>query len=158
MLTNLILLLITLLILYFVGMLWLRQSLLNALHDLQRRQEVLFKDYERRRDQVPLLLESIRELQEPTDAWRKLVSDRMAFRSAASRVEEEAFEKELLSFLDQTSLRSVNFLEAKKGIQEISTLIDQQKLELQKAAEAFNAKRREFPYSLAAALFRFQTL
>lgn len=156
MLTNIVLLLMTLLILYFVGMLWLRQSLIASLRDLQHREELLMKDFEKRRDQVPLLLESVRELQEPSDLWRKLIADRAGFHKQSSRAAEETFEKELSDFLAQTTLRSVNFLEAKRSIEEISTLIQKQKQEMQTAILAFNAKRKEFPYSLASAIFHFR--
>ncbi len=156
MLANIVLLFITLLILYFVGMLWLRQNLIAELRELEHREGILMKDFEKRRNQVPLLLESIRELQEPSDAWRKLVTDRATFHTQSALAAEEAFGKELLDFLHQTSLRSVNFLEAQKGIQELSALIDRQKEEIQAAIAAFNAKRKEFPYSLASAIFHFR--
>jgi hypothetical protein len=154
MLANIVLLFITLLILYFVGMLWLRQNLIAELRELQHREDVLMKDFQKRRDQVPLLLESIRELQEPSDAWRKLVTDRAACQG--TRAAEETFEKELLDFLSHTSLRSVNFLEVQKSIEEISALIERQKQEIRTAATEFNTKRKEFPYALASAIFHFR--
>lgn len=158
MLANFILLAIALLVLYFVGLLWLRHNLLDDLHELQRREGVLMKDFEKSRDQVPLLLESLRTQQDTSDTWRKIVADRANFHTQTSLVAEENFQKELMDFLSQSSIRSVDFLEAKKSIEEVTALIAAQKKEIESASKAFNEKRRQFPYTLAAGIFGFKEL
>lgn len=158
MLANLVLLLITLLVLYFVGLLWLRQNLLSELRELQHRQDVLMKDFEKRRDQVPVLLESIREQQEPSDAWRKLVADRAATQNLHTLEAEENFNRQLDDFIAGTSLRSVNFLQAKQDLEATAQLIEKQKSEIHTASAAYNAKRKQFPYTLASGIFGFREI
>jgi len=152
MIANLILIAIALFALYGITLLSLRQNLLHDLRELQRRQGVLMNDYGKRRDQVPLLLESTREdAPQPSDTWRKLVTDR-------TTAPELDFEKELNEFLQNPTFKSLGFLEAKKSITEISALIEKQKQEIQAAIAVFNAKRREFPYSMATTVFAFHEL
>lgn len=156
MLENLILLLLALALLLFIALLWLRQSLLQALREVDQRQTLLQKDFEKRRDTVPYLLESVPEA--PSDSWRKLVEDRAALHSEWSLEKELRFEDTLHRYLKETADRSVNFLDAKKDIEELETLIEKEKQELKTAIALFNEQRKQFPYSSTAALFAFREL
>lgn len=158
MLANIVLILIALFILYFIGLLWLRQSLLGDLRELQHLRDMMMKDYAKRRDRVPLILESIRELEEPSDLWRKLVQDRTETQKQNSILAEKTFEKELFDFLQNSTVRSVNFLAAKQGIEELTTLLVKEEQQLKEATLRFNTKRKEFPYSLASAVFGFHEI
>ncbi len=153
MLPNLLFLLLTLLVLYFIGMLWLRHSLFNQLREVEQHRLLMLKDMAKRRDTVPVLLEGWRDGQEPTDAWRQLVEKRALFHGPSSLEQELEFEHFLNAFLAQHSCKNVNFLDAKKDIQEHTRLIEQEKGALRASTEAYNAHRKQFPYSLASAIF-----
>lgn len=160
MLENLILLLITIVSLLFVGLLWLRHSLLHALSEVQHQERVLQNDFDKRRDTVPYLLESVREAEEPSDSWRRLAEDRHAFHEMIhfDLEKELAFEHVLRGFIQNTHVKNVHFLDAKKDIEELSALIEKEKQTFASAKAAFNAKRGEFPYSLATGVFGFKSL
>ena len=153
MLANLIFLIAVLFSLAFVGVLWLRQSLYQILGHLTQHEAILRADMRKRRDIVPLILEGLREQGEATDAWRKLVQDRAVFHSPATLTQEWEFEKNLKEFLAQTDSRSLHFLEGKKDIEELSSLIDKEKMTLHGFALEYNEQRKRFPYSLASAIF-----
>lgn len=158
MIENSILLLIAAAFILFIGLLWLRQNLLHELREAQSREAVLLKDFEKRRDIVPYLLESARSATEPTDTWRKLAEDRGQFMTAQNTQKELEFEQTLQRYLESTNVRTLNFLEAKKNIEELSTLIEEQKRDRQTAMNRFNERRKQFPYSVASAIFGFREL
>lgn len=155
---NLVLAIFTVLILAFIWAMWLRQGLSHLLQQARASLNVLQKDLAKRRDMVPLLLEGYRSVQEPNDTWRKLLNDRALFHDKVSLEKEWEFEKNLLHFLQETKIDSKNFLQAKKDIEEITTLIEKEKTSLQGATEAFNERRKQFPYSLASAIFGFKSV
>lgn len=148
MLQNLILLIITLVVLLFVGLLWLRHSLLQSLQIVRQHELILQKDFDKRRDTVPYLLESARLVEAPTDMWRKLAEDRKL-------APESDFEKNLLGYLQNSTYRNVNFLDAKKDIEVLTTIIEREKLILHDAVSRYNEHRKKFPYSLACVIFAF---
>lgn len=158
MIENSILLVIAGLSILFIALMWLRQSLLHELHEAQSREAVLQKDFEKRRDTVPYLLEGARQAGEPTDTWRKLAEDRAQFHKPQKYEKELEFEKILHNYLQSTHFRTVHFLDAKKNIEELSTLIEKQKEDRLAAISRFNERRKQFPYSLASGIFGFHPL
>lgn len=158
MIENLFLIIIAAAVLLFTGLLWLRGVLLHELRDAKEKEAILKKDFEKRRDTVPYLLESARTSSESTDTWRKLAEDRMQFQKAQPYEKELEFERSLHSYLSSANIRSVNFLEAKKNIEELSQLIEKQKQERQDALSRFNERRKQFPYSLASGIFGFREI
>jgi|GEM_PF-1493499 len=158
MLENSILLVIAVLTILFIALMWLRQNLLHELHEAQSREAVLQKDFEKRRDTVPYLLEGARQAGEPSDSWRKLAEDRAQFHKIQNYQKELEFEKILNNYLLTTDFRTVNFLDAKKDIEELSALIEKQKEDRLQAIARFNERRKQFPYSLASAIFGFRVL
>lgn len=153
MLPNLIIFLAGLFTLYFIAMLWLRQNLVSELGALHQNELILRTDLEKRRNLVPFLLEGVRESAPITDAWQMLARERSTFVQMKSLNEEFEFAQHLQTFLDQTPCKTVTFLEAKKDIVEVGTLVEDQKIKLRNLALDFNAKRKQFPYSLASAIF-----
>ncbi len=155
---NIFLIIIAAFAILFTGLLWLRQNLLAELHEAHSREAVLQADFQKRRDTVPYLLESIRAAAEPTDTWRKLAADRAEFMVPQNYQKELEFEQILLRYLESTQLRTLNFLEAKKDIQELSRLIETQKQDRQLAMDRFNQRCGQFPYSIAKMIFGFSKL
>ena len=158
MIENILLIIIAALAILFTGLLWLRQNLLTELHEAQSREAVLQADFQKRRDTVPYLLESARAAAEPDDTWRKLAADRAEFMVPQNYQKELEFEQILQRYLSALDFRTLNFLDAKKDIQELSRLIEQQKQDRQAAIDRFNERRKQFPYSLASGIFGFKPL
>lgn len=158
MIENIFLLSIAAATLIFIGMMWLRQNLLHELREALSREQVLMKDLAKRRDAVPYLLESARQEAEPSDVWRRLVELRGQFLEAQPYSKELEFEVALKNYLAQNPFKGVNFLDARKDIEELSMLIDQQKKERTEAFVRFNERRKQFPYSFASAIFGFREL
>ena len=161
MLENFILVLIAIFTVLFIGLLWLRHTLTERLNIARQHQQILQSDFDRRRDMVPYLLEGAREVGEPSDTWRKLVEDRAAFHALYSpeNVQRELdFEAKLKSYLQNTPVHAVHFLDAKKDIEELGAIIEKEKQNLQSAVRDFNEQRKIFPYSLASAIFGFRVL
>lgn len=158
MLQNLILLIIALVTLLFVGLLWTRHSLFQSLQAVQQHEMILQKDFDKRRDTVPYLLEATRQVEEPTDTWRKLAEDRSVFnlppKNAMSDLALELeFEKTLNNYLQSSTYRNVSFLDAKKDIEELNVLIEKEKSAFHEAVNRFNKQKKEFPYSLVSGIF-----
>ena len=153
MLANLIVVLAGLATLAFVALLWLRQTLTNSLEHLRQNELLLLKDFEKRRDVVPLLLEGAREAAAPTDTWFLLAQKRSTFTRPATLQQELEFEVLLNEYLAKSPFKTVRFLEAKKDIETLSRLAEEQKQKLRTWSAAFNQKRKEFPYSLASGIF-----
>lgn len=158
MIQNFILLIIALVLLALIALLWLRQSLLHILHEISQQQRLLQKDLDKRRDILPYLLESARQAEPPSDKWRKLVEDHSFFHSQNALSKEWEFQETLNTYLHETPLKSVAFLDAKKDIQGLSALVEQEKKKLTRGIEHYNQRRKEFPFSLAAALFDLKEL
>lgn len=157
MIENIFLLVIAAVVILFTALLWLRSGLLHELREAKESESILQRDFEKRRDTVPYLLESARTA-ESSDAWRKLAQDRMVFQEAQPFSKELEFEKSIETYLSTASERSLNFLEAKKDIEDLSDLIEKQKTERMQAINRFNERRKQFPYSLASAIFGFPEL
>ena len=155
---NILLIIIAAFAILFMVLLWLRQDLLAELHEAHSREAVLQADFQKRRDTVPYLLESTRAAAEPTDTWRKLAADRAEFMVPQNYQKELEFEQILLRYLESTQLRTLDFSEAKKDIEELSRLIETQKQDRQLAMDRFNERRKQFPYSLASGIFGFHAL
>jgi hypothetical protein len=153
MIENLILILIAAAILGFIVLIWLRQSVAHELREVKTREALLKHDFEHRRDIVPYLLESARKEVGVTDAWTKLAEIRALFLSPQPQEKELEFEGTLLAFVQQTPCRSLHFLDAKKDIEDISTLIEKQKADRLEAISRYSERRKQFPYSLASAIF-----
>lgn len=151
--SNVILIIIAVLVLAFIWLIWLRRGLINILRDLQQKQIVLQHDLKKRRDTVPYLLESFRSEQEPNAAWREILEQRKTFHGPSSMQQEWEFEKTLLHFVRDTNLSNINFLEAKKDVIDLTTLIEREKQEMEQAATRYNERKKQFPYSLASAIF-----
>lgn len=155
---NIFLIIIGAFAILFIALLWLRQNLLTELHEAKSREAVLQADFQKRRDTVPYLLESIRAVAEPDDTWRKLAADRAQFMTAQNYQKELEFEQILERYLSTLDFRTLNFLEAKKDIEDLSTLIETQKQDRKAAMDRFNERRKQFPYSVASMVFGFRAL
>ena len=153
MLQNLIVLLAGLIALYFIGILWMRHSLMHDLEILRQNEQLLFTDFERRRNLVPFLLEGAREGNQTSDAWNLLAKKRTEFTQGGGLNKEIEFEKILENYLETNSCKTVLYLDAKKDIEAASRLAADQKIKLNGLSHAFNEKRKKFPYSLASAIF-----
>lgn len=158
MIENIILLMIAFATLVFIGIIWLRQNLLHELREALSRQQVLMKDLAKRRDSIPYLLESAKKELEPSDAWRRLVELRTQFLEPQTYAKELEIEAALKQYLAENFFKSVNFLDARKDIEDLSQLIERQKQDRLDAFSRFNERRKEFPYSLASAIFGFREL
>lgn len=158
MIENIFLLVLAAAVIFFSVLMWLRQNLLHDLRDAKEKEAILQRDFEKRRDTVPYLLESARAAGEPTDTWRKLVEDRAQFQNPQPYEKELEFERQLNSYLGAASFRTVNFLDAKKDIEELSRLIEKQKEERLQSIHRFNERRKQFPYSLASGIFGFREI
>lgn len=149
---NIILIVIAALTLIFIWLIWLRHSLVYVLNQAERQRAILQTDLSKRRDIVPYLLESCRGEVDP-GMWQKLLTARAEFHKDTEFAAEWEFEKQLMHFIQETKVTSVSYLEAKKDIVEMATLIEKGKQGLTNAVDEFNAKRKQFPYSLASAIF-----
>lgn len=157
---NLFLILIAIVLLGFIWLMWLRQSLLHRLRDMAQGEAILRRDLAKRRDMVPYLLEGYKQAQDQDQAWRDLLSARQEFHAEGPSIMEAEwqFEATLQSFLQQASLKNLTFLEAKKDIEEITALIHQEKDRFEAARTAFATQAKQFPYSLASAIFGFRNM
>jgi len=90
--------------------------------------------------------------------WQKLLTARAEFHKEMPFAAEWEFEKLLLRFIQETKVTSVGYLEAKKDILEMATLIEKGKQGMTNAVDEFNAKRKQFPYSLASAIFGLKAI
>lgn len=153
MLPNLIVIIGGIVVLAFIAALWLRQNLIHDLNVLSQNENLLRKDLEKRRDFVPFLLEGAREGSELKDEWQALARKRTSFMQVSTLAQELEFEKSLQIYLDSNNIKTVVYLEAKKDIQEMSKLIEEQKEKIRNLSQNFNAKRKEFPYSLVSGIF-----
>lgn len=148
---NLILVLIGLLILIFIGLMWLRHQLVLSRLEVKNRWSVLFHDLEHRRDIIPLLLEAARQETPPDDSWRRLVEARAFLQQALK--DEEKFQKEmeleraLNEFVHRFQGRNLAFLDAKKLIEDESAVIEDAKRSVKSAQEANTLLQSKSPYS-----------
>jgi hypothetical protein len=151
--SKLILLLIGLLILAFIWLMWARVRLMHERAGIAQQKNILLKDFDKRRDMLPLLLEGFRIAKEATPEWSALLTARAEFRDVSQFEKETAFEAQLLQFMTQNPVRDIHFLEAKKDILELGKLIQKERELLQHKEELYLALARQFPYSVAAKIF-----
>ena len=154
---NIILIVIAAFTLIFIWLMWLRYSLVHVLNQAERQRAILQADLSKRRDITPYLLESCRTEADP-GMWQKLLTARAEFHKEMPFAAEWEFEKLLLRFIQETKVTSVGYLEAKKDILEMATLIEKGKQGMTNAVDEFNAKRKQFPYSLASAIFGLKAI
>jgi len=152
---NLFLILIAIVAVLFIWLMWARQSLIHHLRSFQRRDELLRRDFAKRRDMVPYLLESFRTRHEWTPQCLDLLERRKAFHlSGKSSMKAEAeFEEVLNAFILAYDIRDVNYLDAEKSITAISEIVERAKQEWKAEHDAFLNLKKRFPYSTASAIF-----
>lgn len=157
---NLVLILIGFLVLAFVWGIWIRQSLFGVMNVAEQKRQILKNDLGRMRDTVPYLLEFSRhEIEESSQPiWRKLLEDRKFFHKEEDINKAIEYERELLQFLQNTHLKNVHFMEAKKDIFDLSGLVEKEKTDLEVAMQTFNEKRNKFPYKQVSAIFGLHEL
>jgi len=158
MLANIILIFIAILFILFVWVLWLRHSVSQILHDTGHKADLLKAEMWTRRDMVPFLLESFRAEQEPNADWQELLAGRAHFNKTGSIKDELEFGIMLKNFIEKNKLHSINFLEAKKDIEDITIIIQEKEKDFDTAVSTYNEKLKQFPYSLASVIFGFQVL
>lgn len=152
--SNIFLLAIAALLLVFVWLLWLRSRLLHDLKTFNDRLKILQKDFQKRRDTVPFLLEAVRMQKGTDDLWNKLVDERARFHEKADMKMEMEIEKTLQTYLEHLEkIQDLHFLEAKKDVQDLGKIIEQEKTNVAEAAASYNDRRKQFPYSLVSAIF-----
>ncbi|MFT7183985.1 MAG: hypothetical protein ACI9QC_000311 [Oceanicoccus sp.] len=154
---NIFLILIAVVVLGFVWLMWARQHLLSHMHSFQRREVLLRRDFQKRRDIVPYLLDSFRAKHEVNPQWSELLEKRKAFHKVGEIPfkEELEFEEVLLNFVHAYDISDVNYLEAENDILKITEIIKESKLEWKKEENSYNAIKKRFPYSVASVMFGF---
>lgn len=152
---ELFLILIAAISVVFLWILWARQGLVHHLRSFQRRDLLLRRDLQKRRDMVPYLLESFRAKREVTPEWTALLEQRKAFHAPglSSMNAELAYESELEAFIMSHDLTDVNYLEAERNINKLGETIERAKQAWQAEYDAFVKLRKRFPYSVASAMF-----
>lgn len=150
---KLILLLIGLLILAFIWLMWARVRLMHERTGIAQQKNILLKDFDKRRDMLPLLLEGFRTAKEATPEWSALLTARAQFRDEPHFEKEADFEAQIVQFMSQNAVRDIHFLEAKKDILELGKLIQKEREILNHKEELYLALRSQFPYSVAAKIF-----
>ncbi len=155
---NSILVVIGILVLGFAWLIWARQHVLMLFWEARRARQTMQADLDKRRDTVPFLLESFRHEESLANDWRILKEERARFHTQQSLELEFAFEAMLLNFLKRTSLKNLQFLEAKKDIEDLTDLIERQKAQYESAKVQFEALKKQFPYSVASAMFGLRGL
>lgn len=151
--SNAFLVLIAIAALLFIGLMWLRFRLITEMSQVNHHLAILNLDLSKRRDKVPLLLESIRRHEHPDERWQILLNKRADFHQEQALSREWDFEKLLLDYLDELNLHDTNFLEVKKGITDLTETIQKEFDAVQTNMEEFNALRKRFPYSVASGIF-----
>lgn len=134
------------LLLLFLWLLWMRSTLNEVLRLVQQGRGVLEKDLQMRRDTVPFLLESFRGEPLYESVWHQLLD----LRKKGSEAE---FEAVLLPFLEKAQIKSLNFLEAKKDILDLTRLIHSEEQSTRRQIGSYMALKKSFPFSMAAVLF-----
>lgn len=152
---NLILILIAVVLLFFVWLLWARQRLLHHLRSFQRRDALLRRDFQKRRDMVPYLLESFRARHEIPPEWTTLLEKRKQFHKLEepSFREELDFEQLLHDFISRYDVKDLSYLEAEKNIKDLTTVIERAQIEWKQEHDRFLNLKKRFPYSVASAIF-----
>jgi len=152
---NLFLLLIAIVSIAFVWLIWARQKLTHHHRSFQRRETLLRRDLQKRRDMVPLLLESFRMKHEITPQWTDLMDRRKSFHKPgqASMHEEEEFEQALLAFVESYDVTDVTYLETEKHIKNLTQIIERAKKEWSVEHNRFLSVKRKAPFSLVAKIF-----
>lgn len=159
MLTNLFIIILTVLALAFIWMLWLRNHIALDLRTVQQRFQVLKSDLDKRKDMVPFLLETYKMSKEKNDLWVRLLQERAFFHTGSTLEKEWEYEKTIWSFMREAEgLKTVNFLEAKKDISDMTDVIEKEKHNLEAALAEYNERRKTFPYSLVSGIFGFQNV
>ena len=86
MIENLFLIIGAIIIIIFIWLFWLRNSLMRDLIAVTQIQSILKTDFAKRRDIIPYLLESYKAASEPTDLWRKLLDLRSRTDSSQTEI------------------------------------------------------------------------
>ncbi len=154
MIENLFLIIAAIIIIIFIWLFWLRNSLMRDLIAVTQIQSILKSDFAKRRDIIPYLLESYKAASEPTDLWRKLLD----LRSRTDSSEIEILETLQGFFASSQSIKNINFHEAKKNISDLNKHIEASNIEIKAKSEIYSALRKRFPYSLASAIFSLPEL
>lgn len=155
---NALLILIGIIAIGFIWLLWLRQVLLYHFRDVNNHLKLLQWDLWKRRDMVPYLLESFRNEESLKVQWQSLLEGRKHFHGITTLDDEWAYEKELLDFIRYAKVKNLNFLEAKKDIEDLSEIIQNERKEFDAAKEKFFKLRSNFPYFIASGMFGFQKI
>lgn len=152
---NLFLILIAIVAVLFIWLIWSRQSLVHHLRSFQRRDELLRRDFQKRRDMVPYLLETFRARHDITPQWLDLLERRKVFHQPGRRSmkAEAEFEQVLNAFIVAYDIRDINYLEAEKNITALNEIIERAKQEWKAEHDAFLNLKKRFPYSVASAIF-----
>ncbi len=154
MIENIFLIIFAITVIIFIWIFWLRNALVKDLSAALQVKSILNKDFEKRRDTIPYLLESFRSSKEPNDLWRKLLDLR-----AQINPQENEIEQTLQSFFTQSEdIKNLNFLEAKKNISDLNKHIESSKIEMKEKVQVYSILRKRFPYSLASAIFSLPEL
>jgi hypothetical protein len=138
---------------FILGLAWLavlRTHLLRELRQIEAVQEQIEADQRRRQDIVPYLLESFRNAEDKESIWQQILK--------ARRQNPKELEDLLVALFEQFHSKNVSFLEAKKEIMDLSLFIHRQKADERELIDAFNVLIKQFPYSLASAMFGFREL
>lgn len=149
---NFFILIVGILGLIFIWLLWLRHDLVAKLRTVNHLQKILRTDLFIRRERCARLLEHA----EKNDLSRRLLKERAELHKAHPIQKEWDFEQTLYRFLEENPSKKLNYLEAKKDIADISATIETNKTQLEGAVSTYNSRRKEFPYTLASAIFGLQ--
>jgi len=154
--SNIFLIILTVVAILFIWLLWLRNNLILVLRKVEENRQILQHELDRRKDMVPFLLESYRLSDSPSDLWNKVLQERQYFHKETTMEKELEFEKLLQTFINESeNIKNLSFMESKKDISDSTKLIENEKTKLHAAQEAYNEKRKSFPYSWVSGIFGF---
>lgn len=151
---NIFLILGALIVIVFIWIFWLRNSLIKDLSSVLQIKSIVTNDFLKRRDTIPYLLESYKSEKEPNDFWRKLLDLRARLDSSENEIQ-ETLQK---FFSESEGIKNLNFLEAKKDILDLNKNIEASKKEMNEKIQVYLELRKRFPYSLASAIFSLPEL
>lgn len=155
---NLILLAIAAVIFLFLWLFWVRQKLIHHYLAAENFKELVLKDAAHRRDTIPYLLEGFRGSEEYEEQWKQILKWRSEMIGNTNLKDEWAFAGNLLKTLEPMHLPKVQFLDAKKDIEDLTDIINLKRSEFEGARNEFEKLQKRFPYTLASAMFGLRKL
>ena len=148
MVDSLILILITLLIIAFLWLLWMRSRLSHLLFNINESELLIQKEQNMQFALLPLLLESFKKESVYEGAWHELLTCKMD--QNLNRLGQT-----LSVFFSQCQLKSVHFLEAKKLLLDNQARLQNEVRAQNEEIQGYMNLKKQFPFVVASAIFGF---